>query len=237
MALGGDTGWAGMHRWWLVSLGILGLLRLGFWLVAFPNPDEAYYWLWGQHVGWSYYDHPPLHAWVQGICARLLGRSHFVLRLPNLLSTLILAITYSHMLRYLYGERLAQRRWVLALLVASSPLYFLFLAMAWNDHWLVTLSLISGYWLVRFLDGYVADGRGPTAYLYGAALMLGLAGLCKYNGALVGLGFAVALGGHRALRPCFGIGGCMGRLRSQPPPCCPYSCGTGSTTSIRFSFT
>ncbi len=43
------------------------VLRLVFWFATFPNPDEAYYWLWGQHPGLSYYDHPPLQAWIQGL--------------------------------------------------------------------------------------------------------------------------------------------------------------------------
>jgi hypothetical protein len=25
-----------------------------------PIGDEAYYWLWGQHMALSYFDHPPL---------------------------------------------------------------------------------------------------------------------------------------------------------------------------------
>ncbi len=26
--------------------------------------DEAYYWQWGRHLAWGYYDHPPLIAWL-----------------------------------------------------------------------------------------------------------------------------------------------------------------------------
>jgi len=191
-------------RWllWLSgTLGLLGLLRLGFWLGAFPNPDEAYYWLWGQHWGWSYYDHPPFHAWVQGLFTALLGRSKLVLRLPNLLSTGVVVLTYRSILRYLYGANQPWIGWTLAVVVATSPLYFLFLAMAWNDHWLVTLALLSGYGLVRFLDGYLADDRGPTVYLYGSAVALGLAGLCKYNAALVAVGYGAVLLSQRRLRP------------------------------------
>lgn len=202
-------------RWplWLAgTLGLLGLLRLGFWLGAFPNPDEAYYWLWGQHPGWSYYDHPPFHAWVQGLCTVLLGRSRLVLRLPNLISTGVMALTYRSILRYLYGAKQPRYGWPLALVVATSPLYFLFLAMAWNDHWLVTLALLSGYWLVRFFDGYLADGHGPTAYLYGSALALGLAGLCKYNAALVAVGYGAVVLSQRRLRPLLRDGRLYGAI-------------------------
>ena len=30
-------------------------------------PDEAYYWLWSKNIDISFYDHPPLSSWVQGI--------------------------------------------------------------------------------------------------------------------------------------------------------------------------
>lgn len=188
-------------RWGWLILAAFILLRLSFWWFTFPNPDEAYYWLWGQHPGFSYYDHPPFHAWVQGIMTAGLGRSQLVLRLPNLISSIILGLTYNQILRYLYHDHLTDRFQVLLLLLASSPLFFLFLALAWNDHWLVTFSLLSGFWFVRFLDSYLADGRGHSPDLYGAALTLGLAGLCKYNALFVGLGFLVTLLGQRRLYP------------------------------------
>lgn len=173
-------------RWFL--LGFLAL-RVIFWLFTFPNPDEAYYWLWGQHPGFSYYDHPPFQAWGQGLMAWGLGHSNLVLRWPNAISSGVLALTFYQICRYLYGQEAIDRFWLVLLLLASSPLFFLFLAMAWNDHWLVTLAVISSFWFVRFADGYAATGRGEPGYLYGAAVALGLAGLCKYNAVFVGLGF------------------------------------------------
>ena len=32
-------------------------------LIPLTN-DEAYYWVWSQHMQWSYYDHPPFVAWL-----------------------------------------------------------------------------------------------------------------------------------------------------------------------------
>lgn len=187
-------------RWGLPFLAAFGLLRLLFWGLTFPNPDEGYYWMWGQHWGWSYYDHPPFHAWGQGLVAALLGRSKLALRLPNLLSNGILLAAYWQICRDLYPQRSADAFWLVVLLLVSSPLFFLFLAFAWHDHWLVTFSLLSGLALVRFLAGYLADGRGQSRWLYGAGLALGLAGLCKYNAVLVGLGFLAAIATDRRLR-------------------------------------
>jgi hypothetical protein len=169
------------------------LLRLVFWFNTFPNPDEAYYWLWGQHPGWSYYDHPPLQAWVQGLFAAAFGRSPLVLRLPNLISNGLFFYTYYRIVRYLYGRDARYHFWILWLLVLASPLYFLFLALAWHDHWLITFSLISAYLFIRFLDGYLVDGRGKSWRLYGAAGTIALAGLCKYSAAFVVLGCGAAV--------------------------------------------
>ncbi|HIK45927.1 MAG TPA: glycosyltransferase family 39 protein [Leptolyngbyaceae cyanobacterium M65_K2018_010] len=178
-------------------------LRLLFWLVTFPNPDEAYYWLWGQHPDFSYYDHPPFQAWVQGAIAAVLGPSPLALRLPNLVSSGILAVVAYRICRYLYGEDGGDRFWLVLLLVASSPLFFLFLALAWHDHWLITFSVLSSFWFVQFVDGYRATGQGDFRYLGGAAVGLGLAGLCKYNALFVGLGFLAILLGDRTLRRLF----------------------------------
>jgi 4-amino-4-deoxy-L-arabinose transferase-like glycosyltransferase len=184
-------------RWSL--LGFLGL-RLIFWGMTFPNPDEAYYWLWGQHWDWSYYDHPGFQAWGQGLLTALLGRSRLALRLSNLLSNIILVVTLYRITTYLYGPQARDRFWLVLLLLVASPLFFLFLALAWPDHWLITFSLLSSFYLVRFADTYVLNQRGSTADLMAAAGFLGLAGLCKYTALLLGLSFAVILLSQRSLR-------------------------------------
>ncbi|MEA5466270.1 ArnT family glycosyltransferase [Leptothoe sp. PORK10 BA2] len=162
------------------------MAHIAYWLTAFPNPDEAYYWLWGQHLDWSYYDHPPFHAWVQGVFSHL-GHGAFVLRLPTLVSNSLFFWTYYQICHYLYGK-FGRDAWLITLVCGwSSPLYFLFLTLAWHDHWLITFSLISAYWFVRFLDGVWLNGRGQTRFLYGGAAALGLAGLCKYTAVFVGL--------------------------------------------------
>lgn len=40
----------------LVKLGLSALIPL--------TNDEAYYWVWSQNMQWSYYDHPPVVAWL-----------------------------------------------------------------------------------------------------------------------------------------------------------------------------
>lgn len=190
-----------MPKTWFIFLIAFLSLRLVFWFTAFPNPDEAYYWLWGQHPGLSYYDHPPLNAWIQGLFTAILGRSAFALRLPNIISTGVLLYTYYCINQHLYGEKAKQSFWLVILLILASPLYFLLLALAWHDHCLIAFSLVSAYWFITFLDGYLEDGSGESWRLYGAAAALGLAGLCKYNAVFIATGFLVTLIIERRLRP------------------------------------
>lgn len=189
-----------MHPFLIILIAFVGL-RLIFWLTCFPNPDEAYYWLWGQHLDWSYYDHPPLQAWVQGAFTTLLGRSNFVLRLPNLLSNFGFFYIYYRITIYLYGREPNRQFWLVVLLILASPLYFLFLALAWHDHLLITFSLLAMYWFITFLDGYIADGKGESWRLYGSAGAIALAILSKYNAIFVPIGFLAALIADSRLRP------------------------------------
>ncbi|MBU1304464.1 MAG: glycosyltransferase family 39 protein [Alphaproteobacteria bacterium] len=85
---------------------VLLALRLAVGLFAEPMGDEAYYWVWGQHPGWSYYDHPPLQAWVQGVTTALLGQSLFALRLPSLL-----ALGGTLYVLYLFARRVFGTGW------------------------------------------------------------------------------------------------------------------------------
>lgn len=187
--------------WYWPVIILLIALRGAFWLGAYPNPDEAYYWLWGQHPAWSYFDHPPLHAWIQGGMAMVWGRSHGVLRLPTILSTSLLFSMYGLICRRLYGQQHQDGFWLTVLLVLTSPLLFLFLALAWHDHWLICLGTAASYCLVEFLSG---DRRAQYGWLYGAGILIGLAGLCKYVALFLGVGWLVAIAGYSNWRHLLG---------------------------------
>jgi 4-amino-4-deoxy-L-arabinose transferase-like glycosyltransferase len=48
------------YQIWLIALVVKTALAI--WL-PFSN-DEAYYWVWGHHPQWSYFDHPPIIGWL-----------------------------------------------------------------------------------------------------------------------------------------------------------------------------
>ena len=57
--------------------------------------DAAHYALYGQHLAWSYFDHPPLVGWLQGLVLNAVGTMDYCLRLwPWFLSLATVSILY-----------------------------------------------------------------------------------------------------------------------------------------------
>ncbi len=169
---------------------VLLALRLAVGFLAEPMGDEAYYWVWGQHPGWSYYDHPPLQAWVQGVTTAVLGPSLFALRLPSLL-----AFGGTLWVLALFMRRHSGPEWRAGVLVGlvvllGSPLFMIYTTVVTPDYLLVMLSLSAVYLMARFLE--TADGDSPRwRFYFGAAVVVGLACLTKYIGAVLLVGFGL----------------------------------------------
>ncbi|NJK35865.1 MAG: hypothetical protein HC919_13530 [Oscillatoriales cyanobacterium SM2_2_1] len=190
------TGVAGMI--WV--LAAYAGLRLCFWFWAPPNPDEAYYWLWGQRGQFSYYDHPPLFAWLQGIVTAIAGQSLGGLRFLNLITNGVLFFTYGALLRYLYGYG-GRRCWLpLITLVLASPVFWVMLSLAWHDHLAIALTIVSGYFLLCYLDAYREWGHGSFWHLTGGLVAIALATITKYNMAFFALAVLGMVASDRRLR-------------------------------------
>lgn len=66
----------GLMCWRILFLAISGLEL---------DPDEAYYWDWSRRLDWCYYSKPPMIAWINWVCMRVLEPSTFAVRLPSVL--------------------------------------------------------------------------------------------------------------------------------------------------------
>jgi dolichol-phosphate mannosyltransferase len=136
------------------------------------SPQEAYYWNYARHPALSYFDHPPMIAWVINAGQFLLGKSELGVRFGGLLLTLL-----STWLLYTLGRVWFSRRaglWA-ALLFQLIPLYFVYGVLITPDvplifFWLLTLYSISLA---------VREGRNWAWYLAGVAL--GFCLLSKYS--------------------------------------------------------
>jgi len=73
------------QRFWLVLVA-LWLIRLAMAMLLDLTPDEAYYWELARRPDWSYFDHPPLVAWMIALARIPFGDTPLAVRLPALLA-------------------------------------------------------------------------------------------------------------------------------------------------------
>lgn len=157
--------------------------------IAFALPagfDEGYYYLYTQHLDWSYFDHPLLVALATGIGPWLTGIvSPFTIRVGSLLlftgSLLLLYRTSTQ----LFSIRAAELTLAIASLI---PIFLLaFGVMTLPDSpliffWTATLTIAAA----EFFRS--ADGYQPSYRLALIGLSVGLACLGKYHGLALGFG-------------------------------------------------
>ena len=94
---------------WLLTavVTLLAMVTLRFWIAGHLDfeTDEAYYWLWSRRLATSYYDHPPIVAYLIRLGTSLFGDT-----VAGVRSMAILAIIATSALLYmlaviLFGER------------------------------------------------------------------------------------------------------------------------------------
>ncbi|WP_008312704.1 ArnT family glycosyltransferase [Leptolyngbya sp. PCC 6406] len=196
---------------WPLSLGILllgGLLVRGAIAAYLPlGLDEVYYYVYSHHLNWSYFDHPPLVALTTGMGWWLTGvLVPFTVRLGALV-----LYPLSLILLYLTAQRLySTATGLLAVAITSiAPLLWItFGLLTAPDNSLIFFWSLALYVAaVEFLPPATTIARGgkatdyqPSWRLAVLGLLLGLAGLSKYHGFVLGagiLGFCLTRGPQR----------------------------------------
>jgi hypothetical protein len=181
----------GFTRPLLFLLAAALLLRIICLFALDLIPDEAYYWLFAHHLRLSYFDHPPLIAWVVRLGLEIFGHNEFAVRFTGAL--MMLAATP---LMYLFG-----RIWfgqaaglAAALLLHILPVYFGIGLIATPDAPMVL------FWLLCLVGVSIALKRNRPSAWYLGGLGLGLAMISKYTGVFLGLGALLAVLLHKPWR-------------------------------------
>lgn len=182
-----------------IAVALLAL-KLGLMAATPVFMDEAYYWLWGQHPALSYFDHPPLNAWLQGLSGAVFGWNVLGVR-----AMVVLTLLGDLVLLALFARRLQPGDWrgtfwLSAILFLVTPVFFGLSALALSDHLLIFVGLLASYGFASFLLGR-SEGKGLYRWLYLGAVALGFAGLAKYNAALIGLGLLAFIIAGKRYRP------------------------------------
>ncbi len=132
--------------------------------------DEAYYWVWGQNLALSYFDHPGIVGWVNS-----LGLSPQFFRLPfiiaNQISALVLCLIASKHLNF-GNEKIL----LTLILINLIPVTGLGSCLGLPDAFLILFWITSLYFSLNLVD----DCKNLTAAL-ALGVMLGLGFSSKYH--------------------------------------------------------
>lgn len=152
-----------------VRLALAGRLGLGI--------DESHYVLYGRHLAWGYFDHPPMVGFLAALTG-LWGDGSFFARLGPIACAAAAVILLRRLALALYrDERIA---------LAASGLLLLMPA-----HHLLSVALLPDaplnlFWCAALLAAWQAMRRESWALWLAAGGLFGLALLSKYHGVLLG---------------------------------------------------
>lgn len=183
----------GARRALAILIALTTLARLAVAALIGPGNDEAYHWLYAVHLDWSYYDHPPMLAWVErlgmagfGVDSWIGPRFGFVMLSAG--SAWLLARIASRA----YGDWAGF--WA-ALALNAAPYYGLAAG---------TFALPDGpllfFWLLTIDRLIVALDGNSTARWLGVGLAWGGAMLSKYHAAILPAGALLAIVWHAPWR-------------------------------------
>lgn len=162
--------------WWVIVLPLL-LIKLALAWALPMTGDEAYFVLWGRHLDYGYYDHPPMAGWMMWLQLQV-GDHRAWLRFPGLVTELIIAAAFYGLMRPLDAVK---ARW-LALLLLISPMSLLNV-FTLTDTGCILFAALS---FVAAAQGLL---RQQLRWAVLAGLGLGLAFLSKYFAVLLGVGY------------------------------------------------
>lgn len=168
-------------RWRIAAIGVIAYVVLLRWVFLGQTqliPDEAYYWAYTQHMDLSFYDHPPMVAWLIAMGNAIGGDGELGVRIGAFLSGLIAMGYLSALAGNLYDRATALRT---ALLLSILPFSFVMGFLMTTDAPLIAAWAATLYYMERAL---LSSQR--TAW-FGMGVAFGLGILSKYTLGILGL--------------------------------------------------
>ena len=182
------------NRLAVLVLGGLVLLTLArVWFAAGIEllPEEAYYWTYAQHPALSYFDHPPMVAWVITAGTVVFGHTELGVRI----GMISLSLASSWLLFLLVRSWVdARRAWVAVLIFNLLPVFATTGFLAFPDgpllfFWLLTMTALTRALGVgesaRLLEGDGPRARRDTLWWLLAGVGFGGAMLSKYTAVML----------------------------------------------------
>jgi dolichol-phosphate mannosyltransferase len=147
-------------------------------------PEEAYYWMYSQHLALSYFDHPPMVAWAIRLGTWLLGDTELGVRIIGCAMMLGASGAIYRFSRIWFGRSTALFS---ALAIQILPAYFVMGGLGLTDEALLF------FWALGLWLGSVALQCGNWWIWTAFGIACGGAMLSKYTGVFLPLGIFIAL--------------------------------------------
>ncbi len=168
----------------MAIIAYMVLLRLFYLDGPELLPQEAYYWIYAQHLDIGYLDHPPMVAWIIWLFNGIFGVTELGVRFGAFLSWFIASYFTFKLTRNLFSRSTALR---VLLLLATMPFFIGSGFLMTPDAPLVACWAATLFYLERCLIG------GKRWAWYGVGLWMGLGLLSKYTIALLAPGMLLFL--------------------------------------------
>ena len=141
--------------------------------------DEAYYWVWSQNLALSYFDHPPMAAWLIFISTSIFGDHPAAIRLPAAISVLVMSIVGLLLAQKVFKDNSTNAHYVVISLGSV-----LFIGTAGGMTPDAPMAMFTALTLWYFYKAVIENSRSAW---YGVGLFFGLALLSKYIAIVWGL--------------------------------------------------
>ncbi|MCL2485804.1 MAG: glycosyltransferase family 39 protein [Endomicrobia bacterium] len=163
--------------WFWVVNGVTALLRLSFIGRIGLTVDEAHYWVYTKFLDISYFDHPPIIAYVIKISTLIFGDTAFAVRFPAVFIFFFTSWLFFICVKKLYNERTA---FVGVVLLNVLPVFsFLGAVISIPD------SPLALFWILALLLFILIIETNDKKYWYFLGIITGLAMLSKYNAFII----------------------------------------------------
>ena len=159
-----------------LSLYILRLIMIGFMGLM---PQDAYYYYYSEHLSLSYFDHPPMVAYMLKLFSLVLGKSVLAIKLTDFIITLLSLIAFYRLCLFFQNKSRA----VITTIVYGST--FMVTILSINTTPDVPLML---FWTLSLIVFFKAINEEKTIYWILSGILMGLTFDSKYTAVFLVVG-------------------------------------------------
>ena len=170
-----EPGWKPL----LILCALIAGIRLIFTGIMGLMPQDAYYYFYASHLDLSYYDHPPMIAYLLRFFTVMFGKYVFVIKLADTITTGLALLAFYRLAKKFVSERKAK---IATALLLSTLMVSILSLVSTPDVPLILCWTLS----VSFL--YEAILAKKNIYWIWAGLMTGLSFDSKYTGIFIIVG-------------------------------------------------